>query len=80
MDRRSIGIGALLCGIAVACGAFGAHALKETLSAESLAIWQTAVLYQMTHGLAILLCGFLGLRRVASVFLAGVVVFSGSLY
>ena len=50
-ERPFIFAAALNMLIAVACGAFGAHALKQILSAEMLAIWQTAVQYQMVHAL-----------------------------
>ena len=74
--------------LAVALGAFGAHALKARLSAEMTAVWQTAVQYHAWHGLAIFGVGLLmrispelrGLAAVAWCFLAGIVVFSGSLY
>jgi uncharacterized membrane protein YgdD (TMEM256/DUF423 family) len=73
--------------LAVAAGAFGAHGLKAILSAEMLAIWQTAVHYQMVHGLALL---FIALwlpqahsrlpHYAAWAMLAGMLLFSGSLY
>lgn len=73
--------------IAVAAGAFGAHALKTILSADMLAIWQTAVLYQMVHSLGLLAIGIWLrqqehhlLRRAAWAMLLGIVLFSGSLY
>ena len=59
--------------IAVGAGAFGAHGLKAVLSADMLAVWQTAVHYQMVHAL-----GLFG--RAAAIMLAGIIVFSGSLY
>lgn len=45
---------AVAMAIGVACGAFGAHALKERLSAGDLEIWKTAVLYQLLHGVALI--------------------------
>src|SRR3954469_13720504 len=51
--------GAVNAAIAVAFGAFGAHALKEKLSEHYLAIWETAVQYQMFHALALLAVGIL---------------------
>jgi uncharacterized membrane protein YgdD (TMEM256/DUF423 family) len=83
---RTFAAGALLAGIGVACGAFGAHALRERLeAAETLELWHTAVRYQVWHGLALLSVGFLRERRpvpVAVSWLLGVgaVLFSGSLY
>jgi uncharacterized membrane protein YgdD (TMEM256/DUF423 family) len=77
----------VLAGLAVLAGAFGAHALRARLDASSLAIWETAARYQMYHGLALLassgLPGSLDLRLLRTgrrLLLAGVVVFSSSLY
>jgi uncharacterized membrane protein YgdD (TMEM256/DUF423 family) len=68
-------------------GAFGAHALKERLSAEALSVWQTAVQYHFWHALALLAASAaagqldaLWARAAGWLFVAGVVVFSGSLY
>ena len=74
--------------VAVAAGAFGAHGLKTVLSVDMLAIWQTAVHYQMVHalglfGLGILMAQWSGARllaRAAVLMLVGIVIFSGSLY
>lgn len=74
--------------IAVGAGAFGAHGLKAVLSADMLAVWQTAVHYQMVHALALFGLGILMaqwtdtilLARAAAIMLAGIIVFSGSLY
>lgn len=87
MERLLI-IGAAAAGfLGVALGAFGAHALRTRLSPEMLAIFETGVRYQMYHALAALAAaGALARwpRRVFGVagglFLAGIVVFSGSLY
>jgi len=82
-----IAIAALNMFIAVAAGAFGAHGLKAILTPEMLAIWQTAVHYQMIHALALLATGILMqhwtealLKTSALAFLSGILVFSGSLY
>jgi uncharacterized membrane protein YgdD (TMEM256/DUF423 family) len=70
----------------VALGAFGAHALKETLLARgSAATWQTAVLYHLLHAVALLaLAGWAGswpnARWIGACWIVGVVLFSGSLY
>lgn len=45
---------AVAMAVGVACGAFGAHALKERLTPGDLAIWQTAVLYQLVHAVALI--------------------------
>jgi uncharacterized membrane protein YgdD (TMEM256/DUF423 family) len=73
--------------IAVAAGAFGAHGLKNILSPDMLTIWHTAVTYQMVHALGLFIIALL-LPRMASgllgwagiLMLAGIVIFSGSLY
>lgn len=70
----------------VALGAFGAHALKETLLARgSVSTWQTAVLYHLIHAVALLaLVGVAGdwanARWIGACWTLGVVLFSGSLY
>ncbi len=68
----------LLGGLAVILGAFGAHALKNTLSAPDLEVWKTAVLYHFLHTLA--LGAFRPGRWPSMFFLAGIGLFSGSLY
>jgi uncharacterized membrane protein YgdD (TMEM256/DUF423 family) len=76
-------VGAVLAGIGVTLGAFGAHALEARLTAERLATFETAVRYQMLHALAILAAALLGGERAAFaglLFLAGIALFSGSLY
>ena len=87
MNKRIFIIGSLYCGVAVILGAFGAHALKGLLSPESLQSFQTAVHYQLTHGLAILIVGLIytklqktALLNVGRFFSAGIICFSGSLY
>lgn len=88
MQARSlIAIAAILMFIGVTAGAFGAHGLKQMLSADMLAVWQTAVTYQMVHGLGMLALGIMLqqqdnplLRKAVWAMLAGVIIFSGSLY
>jgi len=83
-----LGVGALAAAIGVALGAFGAHALKARLPAEMLAVWQTAVQYHLWHALGLVAIGLLvqhlpgsGAVRLAGwLLLAGIVLFSGSLY
>lgn len=82
-----IAVGAVSGLLAVAAGAFGAHGLKEKLSPEMLAIFETAARYQMYHAFALLVVGLVegktspGALRVAGwSFLLGTVLFSGSLY
>lgn len=69
---------AVLAFFGVALGAFGAHALK--LEGKSLDIWHTASQYHLIHALAALLASLLGLPRAGWFFVAGAVVFAGSLY
>ncbi len=69
--------------LAVALGAFGAHALRDTLTANNTTeVWKTAVLYHFVHALALLVLATLpGAGRLpAGLFIAGIVLFSGSLY
>src|SRR6266513_4656979 len=75
-------IGAAFCFLAVAFGAFGAHALKATLLARnSREIWTTAVLYHFLHGLALIVTASTTQNRIVSyLFVAGILLFSGSLY
>ncbi|MEY2595005.1 MAG: hypothetical protein RL634_482 [Bacteroidota bacterium] len=87
MNKRIFIIGSFYCGVAVILGAFGAHALKALLSPETLQSFQTAVHYQLTHGLAILIVGLIYtqhqkgmLLNVWRFFSAGIICFSGSLY
>ena len=82
----------LLAGIsgflAVALGAFGAHGLKQRLSADMMAVYETAVQYHFYHTLALLLVAVMlqqgvqsaALRASVWLFGLGIVVFSGSLY
>ena len=73
---------ALVCALGVMLGAFGAHALKTRLDASEIALWQTAVSYLFWHALAA--WGVLLLprpsTRIAGLFLAGIMLFSGSLF
>ncbi len=73
--------------LSVALGAFGAHALRESLDAASLEIFKTGTQYQMLHALAALAAGILLLIRPSSgffyagvCFLVGSLIFSGTLY
>jgi uncharacterized membrane protein YgdD (TMEM256/DUF423 family) len=63
--RRTIAAGALLAGLGVALGAFGAHALRGTFGEAETGWWQTAVSYQMWHALALVAIGVAGNRRFA---------------
>ena len=79
------GVAALL---AAALGAFGAHALKSRLSPEMLAVWHTGIEYHVFHALGLLAIGLVAIQLPGSallrwsgrLMLAGIVLFSGSLY
>ncbi len=73
--------------VSVAAGAFGAHALKERLAPDLLAVFETGARYQMYHALALVLIGLVGLQVRSGLLnasgyamIAGTVLFSGSLY
>jgi uncharacterized membrane protein YgdD (TMEM256/DUF423 family) len=86
--RLALVLASLLAFLAVALGAFGAHALKTRIAPDMQAVWQTAVLYHGWHALALLGVGLLtlhfpdraGLAWAGWLFVAGIVLFSGSLY
>lgn len=86
--RAALLLGALLMFAAVALGAFGAHALRSRLAPEMQAVWQTAVQYHAWHALGLFVVGLLiaqlpekhALGWGGWLLLAGVVLFSGSLY
>lgn len=80
-------LGSLFGLLAVAAGAFGAHALRDRLSAEMLAVFETGARYQMYHALALLVVGWAAGEWPGSaaslagwLFAMGIVIFSGSLY
>jgi len=79
-------LGAINAGLAVAAGAFGAHALRARLPTEMLTAFETAARYHMYHALGLIAVGWLAaLRGEAAdlpgwLMLAGIVLFSGSLY
>src|SRR5690349_19267076 len=87
MDRLFFSLGAVSAFLSVAAGAFGAHALRARLSTELLAIFETGARYQMYHALGLLAVAW-ALSRWPSataqaagwLFVAGTVLFSGSLY
>ena len=76
-------IAAGFCFLAVGLGAFGAHALKESLQASGMMdAWNKAVLYHLVHAVALVALALAGAGNRATYFLllAGIVLFSGSLY
>ena len=88
MERVWLALAAGYGFLAVALGAFGAHALKQRLSPDLLAVWNTAVQYHFYHALALFLLGLLLRQQPGSsllnasgaCFAAGILLFSGSLY
>lgn len=80
-------LGAALAFLAVACGAFGAHALKDKFSEQKYADnWETACRYMMYHALGLIAIGLIGFQVTAAVLvtamwcmLFGTIIFSGSL-
>ena len=87
MDRIFFSLGAVLGALGVAAGAFGAHALKGRLTPEMLAVFETGVRYQLVHALGLLAVGWAAgrwtsgaVRAAGWLFVAGVFLFSGSLY
>ena len=87
MEKRVFAAGSILTGLGVVFGAFGAHALKASLSPKMLETFETGVRYQMYHGLGLLAVAWAisrwperRLAQAAWLLLAGTVVFSGSLY
>jgi uncharacterized membrane protein YgdD (TMEM256/DUF423 family) len=87
MQKLFLILGTLLAGLGVILGAFGAHGLKQILPPDSVASYQTGVQYQMYHAFALLAVGILYTRFPGSLlnwsgimFVAGIVLFSGSLY
>ena len=91
MNNQWIALGSVFGFLSVAMGAFGAHALSESLSEKALSIYHTAAQYQMVHSLALVAVGILvaavpsaaqsGWTQWAGwAFTFGIVIFSGSLY
>ena len=85
--RQIVALGAVLAGVAVAAGALGAHMLRPRLSEKMMDVFETGVRYQMFHAFALVLSGWASMqtettifRKAAWSFLAGIVIFSGSLY
>ena len=80
-------VGALAAAAGVACGAFGAHGLKNHVGPDLLAVFETGARYHLVHALALLAVGWAAARWPGPLvtasgwlFLVGIVLFSGSLY
>jgi uncharacterized membrane protein YgdD (TMEM256/DUF423 family) len=87
MDRLFLTLGALSGAIGVAAGAFGAHALRARLEPRMLEVFETGARYQMYHALALIAAAWVAQRWPGTpasaagwLFVAGTVLFSGSLY
>jgi len=86
-DKLFLLFGCAVSGSGVALGAFGAHGLRKSLSPEMMSVYQTGVLYQLVHGVALLAVG-LAVRHYGGslltsagwALLIGTILFSGSLY
>lgn len=87
-DRTFLVLGASFMAAAVALGAFGAHGLQNMVTAERLLVWQKASFYHFVHALGLILVGILqqqgfttrGVSTSGWLMLAGILIFSGSLY
>lgn len=89
MAQLFLVLASIFGGLSVAAGAFGSHALRDRLSDRALEIFETGAKYQMYHALALLAVGILlnqtkvaplSLTIAGCAFIAGIVIFSGSLY
>lgn len=87
MYKQALTAGLLFAMLAVIFGAFGAHALKARLTTDMLQVFDTGVRYQFYHSFALLAAGILytsyqhkNIRLAATMFIIGIVLFSGSLY
>lgn len=87
MHKGFLRTGAVLAALAVILGAFGAHVIKEKVTAEVLAIFETGVRYQVYHSIALMITGILYMQFrgnailwAGRLFRAGIILFSGSLY
>ena len=87
MERVFFSLGAVLAFLAVAAGAFGSHAVRSRLSPDLLDVFETAARYHFFHALGLFAAGFAAARWPGTaahlagwLFLAGIILFSGSLY
>ena len=87
MHKGFIRAGAMLSALSVVLGAFGAHSIKEKVTPEVLAIFETGVRYQIYHSIALLITGVLYMQFrnnailwAGRLFISGILLFSGSLY
>lgn len=87
ISKRFLVLGTLLMGLAVCFGAFGAHGLKQIVTPERLAVFQTGVQYQFYHALGLCIVAFIAhiepkkmVNIAGNLMLTGVLIFSFSLY
>lgn len=85
MNRNIAITGIFITAATIAIGAFGAHGLKGLVAPEAVATFETGVRYQMYHALALVILGYVSgpnrLKRiVATFFIIGILLFSGSIY
>jgi len=89
MVSKIFSLGAILAGLAVAFGAFGAHGLEKMVTPERIVTWEKGVRYQMYHALALFIISWAlvqypeqakTLINAAWAFIIGIIFFSGSLY
>ncbi len=86
-SRTILSLAAVAGFTGVAAGAFGAHAVKDTLTPDRLAVYETAARYHLIHAVALVGAAWIADRRpsraastVAAAWILGIVIFSGSLY
>ena len=83
-SNRFAAIGAFLGGLAVILGAFGAHALRDKVSAADIEVWKTGAYYHLVHAVALLALALYdkkgSYRTICWLWIAGIAIFSGSLY
>ena len=87
MKMNSVKTGAIIAALSIMMGAFGAHLLKDILSEKALALYETGIKYQLYHAFALIIAGILyklspdkKIKTASTLFLLGILLFSGSLY
>ena len=86
MKMNSVKTGAIIAALSIMMGAFGAHLLKDILSEKALALYETGIKYQLYHAFALIIAGILyqlspdkKIKTASTLFLLGILFFSGSL-
>ena len=87
MKMNSVKTGVIIAALSIMMGAFGAHLLKDILSEKALALYETGIKYQLYHAFALIIAGILyqlspdkKIKIASTLFLLGILLFSGSLY